>query len=125
MTTHAAAGAHTPGPWSIDAGPVTRQICVGSGDMWICGQIHNANGMSLTEAMANARLIAAAPTMLAALNQGASKNLPDFLDWLADRLVHVYGESPNVDFVLSTRERARLTRAAIAKAVGASTEDAP
>lgn len=23
----------------------------------------------------------------------------EFLNWLADRLVHVYGESPNIDFV--------------------------
>jgi hypothetical protein len=27
-----------------------------------------------------------------------------FLSWLADRLVYVYGESPNVDFVLKLRE---------------------
>jgi hypothetical protein len=27
-----------------------------------------------------------------------------FLNWLADRLVHVYGESPNTDFVLRLRE---------------------
>jgi hypothetical protein len=27
-----------------------------------------------------------------------------FLNWIADRLVHVYGESPDVDFVLRLRE---------------------
>lgn len=27
----------------------------------------------------------------------------EFLNWLADRLVHVYGESPNVDFVHRVR----------------------
>lgn len=27
----------------------------------------------------------------------------EFLNWLADRLVHVYGESPNVDFVLKLK----------------------
>lgn len=27
-----------------------------------------------------------------------------FLMWMADRIVHVYGESPNVDFVLKLRE---------------------
>jgi hypothetical protein len=27
----------------------------------------------------------------------------EFLSWLADRLVKVYGESPNVDFVLRLR----------------------
>lgn len=30
-----------------------------------------------------------------------------FLNWLADRLVHVYGESPNVDFVHKLREIAK------------------
>ena len=28
-----------------------------------------------------------------------------FFTWLADRLVYVYDESPNVDFVLSLHER--------------------
>lgn len=28
----------------------------------------------------------------------------EFLNWLADRLVNVYGESPNVDFVIKTRD---------------------
>mgnify|MGYP001608782724 CR=1 FL=1 len=27
----------------------------------------------------------------------------EFLHWIADRLVHVYGESPNVDFVQRLR----------------------
>lgn len=31
----------------------------------------------------------------------------DFLRWLADRLVNVYGESENVDFVLRLREVAK------------------
>jgi hypothetical protein len=32
--------------------------------------------------------------------------IEEFLEWLADRLVYVYKESPNVDFVLSLRKRA-------------------
>lgn len=28
----------------------------------------------------------------------------EFLNWLADRLVHIYHESPNVDFVMKLRE---------------------
>lgn len=32
---------------------------------------------------------------------------PEFLNWLADRLVHLYGESDNVDFVLKLRELAK------------------
>lgn len=30
-----------------------------------------------------------------------------FLNWIADRFVHVYGESEQVDFVLKLREMAR------------------
>lgn len=36
----------------------------------------------------------------------------EFLDWLADRLVNVYGESENVDFVRRLRGLARSTRLA-------------
>lgn len=28
----------------------------------------------------------------------------EFLNWLADRLVHVYNESPNVDFIHKLKE---------------------
>lgn len=40
--------------------------------------------------------------------EGRHHQIPntDFFDWLADRLVEVYGESPNTDFVLSLRKRA-------------------
>lgn len=31
----------------------------------------------------------------------------EFLNWVADRLVHVYHESENVDFVLKLRELAK------------------
>lgn len=70
----------------------------------------------------DARLIAAAPELLEALTMGAQINTPDFLDWIADRLVHVYGESPHIDFVISLRERAKAARAAIAKATGTNNE---
>ena len=40
--------------------------------------------------------------------------LPEFLEWVADRLVRVYGESEHVDFVTSLRERAMKFRAALA-----------
>lgn len=33
----------------------------------------------------------------------------EFLIWLKDRLVHVYGESPNVDFVHKLDKIARTT----------------
>lgn len=34
-----------------------------------------------------------------------------FLNWVADRLVHVYGESPNTDFVLKLRSMASASPA--------------
>lgn len=40
-----------------------------------------------------------------AIDMGQSKDTIEFLDWVGDRLVHVHGESENVDFVLSLRER--------------------
>ena len=42
-----------------------------------------------------------------------------FLFWLADRLVCVYGESPNTDFVLKLREIAGKTE----KGVGTKISD--
>lgn len=56
--------------------------------------------------------------LLRALTMGAQLNTPDLLDWVADRLVHVYGENPNVDFVQSLRLRAEAGRAAIAMMEG-------
>jgi hypothetical protein len=31
----------------------------------------------------------------------------EFLDWIADRLVHVYGDKPNVDFIIKLRSMAK------------------
>lgn len=103
---------HTPGPWTIDVtwrgnltviGPDLRPICTPA-----------------RRSEANATLIAAAPDYHDAATCGAQVNLPDFLDWIADRLVHVHGDDPNVDFVVTCRDRARKLRAAIAKATGAA-----
>lgn len=35
--------------------------------------------------------------------KGIQLDLPEFLEWIADRLVNVYKESPNVDFVHACR----------------------
>ena len=64
------------------------------------------------------RVMAAAPELLEALTYGQTLNLPDMLDWVADRLVNVHGENCNLDFILSIRERASKARAAINKATG-------
>lgn len=45
--------------------------------------------------------------------QGATLTLPEFLDWMTDRLIGVYKESPNVDFVLSCRIWAEKIREAL------------
>lgn len=113
---------HTPGPWitenryktSINAGKkhiaMVNQYKSGDIESDIWGDEHEAN----------ARLIAAAPDLLEAQTMGSQLNTPDFLDWIAARLIKVYGESPHMDFVLSLTDRAKAGRAAIAKATGES-----
>lgn len=49
----------------------------------------------------------------AAINAGVEVNVPELMEWVADRLVSVYGESPHVDYVLSLRERASNLRDAL------------
>ncbi len=56
---------------------------------------------------------AAADRLYEACHHGAQVDLPGLLDWLADRLVHVYGESPNVDFVRTAKDRAKRLRLAM------------
>lgn len=38
---------------------------------------------------------------------------PEFLEWIAGRIVEVYGESSNVDFVVALRRKAELARVAL------------
>lgn len=103
---------HTPGPWNIyfnsQDNLVIRKMfkdCTESHVIAIC---HSG--------FENARLIAAAPDLLD--SHEPEREGADFLDWIADRLVNVYGESENVDFVICLRRRAAKARAAIAKATG-------
>lgn len=63
----------------------------------------------------DARLIEAAPGLLHAVTHGAELNLPDFLEWIAARLVNVHGDDRNADFVLTLYDRAKVLRAAISK----------
>jgi len=62
--------------------------------------------------------------LVAAQTMGVQVNTPDFLDWMADRLINVYKESPNVDFVHSLRDRATAGRTALAAAAALEGEDA-
>jgi hypothetical protein len=61
---------------------------------------------------------AAIADMAAALEPSATPSGPDFLDWIANRLVNVYGESENVDFVLALRRKANAARATLDKHKG-------
>lgn len=59
---------HTPGPWEVASPAMTSDRCVRdvAHREWICGPI---DGNTVTESAANARLIAAAPDLLAALRR--------------------------------------------------------
>lgn len=117
---------HTPGPWVVifskKNGAALRIEAPNDRDVaGAAGNVVRQNGIGIPACKigrANARLIAAAPDFYHAATAGAQVNLPEFLEWVADRLVHVHGESPNVDFVLTCQDRAKLLRAAIAKAEG-------
>lgn len=39
--------------------------------------------------------------------KNANTDIPTFLNWVADRFVHVHGDSEHVDFVHALRDRAR------------------
>jgi hypothetical protein len=56
--------------------------------------------------------------ILSLLKQGAEVNLPDFLDWLAERMQYVYNESPNIDFIHTCRDRAKMCRKLIQELEG-------
>jgi len=126
---------HTPGPWELRR---DRREGLGLYESYPVGYwnqvVHEEAGREIlicevfqlntllkhpnhATGKANLALIAAAPDMLAALKgNGRDPSTPDFLDWLADRLVNVYGESSRIDFVHGLRQRAAFMRAAIAKA---------
>lgn len=76
------------------------------------------DGMVLTMAHEIEELREKNADLLAAHEPDNDPSGPDFLEWIADRLVHIHGESPNVDFVLALRRKAARARAAIAKAKG-------
>ena len=58
--------------------------------------------------------------LLAFLRSGPQNNLPDFLDLIAGRLVHVHGENASVDYVVSLRDRAEAARVLMADISGAA-----
>lgn len=105
----------TPGPWEVDG----HMVRTADGEFnYIADTYNDDTDFDHEDSAANARLIAAAPDLLEAQTMGVQLNTPDFLDWIAARLVAVHNESPFVDYVVSLRERAKAGRAAIAKAEG-------
>ncbi len=127
---------HTPAPWTQGHGEARHNaqfvyakstaICQVLG-IW---QNHTLEELEqderkdhIAEGMANARLIAAAPNLLEAQTMGNGINTPDFLDWIAERLVNIHHYRPNIDFILSLRERASAGRAAIALATNPQPEN--
>ena len=111
----------TPGPWTVCSEHVNDYwhigLTIGSAAPGDARRICDLANFDPPMREANGRLICAAPDLLACQTMGAEVNTPDFLDWIADRLVNVYQERPEVDYVLSLRERAKAGRAAISKAL--------
>lgn len=58
-------GEHTPGPWVVD--PISAWVALPDRDAPICAMLWPTELRSEHETMANARLIAAAPELLQAL----------------------------------------------------------
>lgn len=105
---------HTPGPWMLHA-PGSMRACDGRhGSADGCRTIVEAEivGVPRPEAEANARLISAAPELLAAL-----KEMADMMEMLWEAVP--WGQTFNLDAKL-LNEAPLHAKAAIAKAEGAT-----
>ena len=60
---------HTPGPWAVNPFRTTVDACDDEGPLPICKLLWPTNRRSEDETEANARLIAAAPELLEALQE--------------------------------------------------------
>lgn len=110
----------TPGPWEQDR---FDNIVHGEEDTWGNKNTVRVSGVALpgqvtAEYAANGKLVTAAPELLDSLTMGQTMQTPEFLHWIADRLVYVHGERENLDFIRSLRERADAMRLAVDKALG-------
>ena len=124
---------HTPGPWfwtttpySYQGSPEERQVSVyyrspgyydnlylagATGPVVGCDEYNVFDGDSPEQRIANMRLLAAAPEMLAALGQvGALLEVARRLDELTDQLPRIYQE---------TEEQMKRTQNVLAKVEGA------
>jgi|SRR5690606_8596504 len=101
---------HTPGPWQVSAGAVDNPRLIVENDLGlpVCAMSLRGVQGDINKMEANARLIAAAPELLVALEQLVS----DY-----ERGIHVeFGGSP---WLKEKLEELDYARAAIAKATGA------
>jgi len=127
MSTHTsedlAKGSHTPGPWTVECvcGDDPHDICgpdrPGEGSPNLLASVAYDDDdplphLSLAEANANARLIAAAPDLLAALKELG--------DWVAGGLQASDEAWPDARCLQHTEEIAARARAAVDKAEGRS-----
>jgi len=112
--------AYTKGPWNLNSEDWIEASHTDNDGQKIA--VIEYGGCGSHEAFfpneADKALVVSAPDLLECQTMGQTVNTPDFLEWLADRLVYRYGESPNIDFVLSLRERAKAGRLAMNKALG-------
>lgn len=112
---------YTPGPWRI-AGTATGYITnTGKGgrvQVAVVGAYDDKKLLPFNKERwdADASLIAAAPDLYEAHEPHSNPPGPDFLDWLAERLVKVYGENHETDLVQALRRKAAKARAALSKA---------
>ena len=115
--------AHTPGPWTVECvvGDDPHDICgpdrPGEGSPNLLASVAYDDDdplphLSLAEANANARLIAAAPELLAALKELG--------DWVAGGLQASDEALPDARCLQHTEEIAARARAAVDKAEGRS-----
>lgn len=80
---------HTPGPWSAGISSGRKVLCVTAANgTWVCGELlaDNETAIDTDEAEANARLIAAAPDMAAALDR--------IFSYVSYVNIHGVGEQP-------------------------------
>jgi hypothetical protein len=112
---------HTPAPWEVVRGQIHGPACTNGLGVPILCDLHSWSQDAPQEGEANARLIAAAPELLAALNE-----LIEAADSMRATFGRIRGNTPeDSDTFIHEKwaegflqERADAARAAIAKATG-------
>lgn len=89
---------HTPGPWTVDGEYVMATLGNDPGESFAIAECWDYPDMAFGEAVANARLMAAAPDMLKALQAIAAaeiqweEGLDANIDWLKSIARHAIAE---------------------------------